>query len=741
MGQEVQPIKTSFNAGELSPRLFGRVDISKYSSGCALLENFIVLAHGGIKRRPGTRFVQEVIDSSKKNRLLPFIFNEDQSYVLDFGNLTLRFFTQNGILTETAKNITAATKADPVVITSNSHGYANGDQVVIAGVVGMTELNSGRTFTVANQTANTFELAGIDGTAFTTYVSGGTVARVYRLASPYADTDLALVKYTQSADVMYLFSRSFAPRKLSRLGAANWTITTPVFRAGANNVITGISQAATAVVTSAGHTLVNGDVIYISGVVGMTEVNDRWFTVANVAAGTFELSGVNSTAYTAYSSAGVAYKTYFSSANNYPGCGVFHEQRLVVGGTNLEPQSLLGSKINEYEDFTIGTNDEDAYKYTIATDKVNQIRWMISGKILAVGTVGAEFSVGSTDLKESITPTNIKIVRETTHGSADMTPVQVESSVLFVQRARRKVREFIYDYNSDGYVSPDVTILSEHILREGDGAATVVYQEEPDSNIWIPRVDGQVATLTFQKKQEVFGWARQVLGGVDAVVEDIAVIPGEDEDQVWLCVSRTIGGATKKYIEYVAPTFYGSTTAAKKSAVFMDCSVTYSGTATNEVSSLEFLEGETVQVLADGKAVADQVVAEGKINLPSDRTAEIITIGLKCPARIRTMNFDTGNQKGTAQGKVSRITAVTLRVYETLGGKVGHSSLTDAEFEALDYEQEGVTMDDSPDIFTGDLELKHFPTGFTQDPHVEYLNDSPWPVTILSMMPTFQVNG
>jgi hypothetical protein len=667
MGQEVQPIKTSFNAGELSPRLAGRVDVSKYQFGCAILENFIVLAHGGFKRRPGSRFVQEVKDSTRKTRLLSFIFNEDQSYILEFGHQTLRFFTDGGILTETAKNITAATKANPVVITSAAHGFSNGDQVIIAGVVGMTQLNTGHPFTVANKTTDAFELQGINGTAYGTYVSGGTVARVYTVTTPYTEDDLSLLKDTQSADVAYLFHRSYAPRKLSRLGAANWTLTTPSF--------TGVT---------------------------------------------------------------------FNSANNYPGCGVFHEQRLIMAGTNAEPQAVWGSKINDYENYTIGTNDDDAFKYTIATDKVNQIRWLTSGKVLGCGTVGAEFSIGSTDLKESITPTNVRVLRETTHGSADVSPVQVESSVLFVQRARRKVREFVYDYQADGYIAPDVTILAEHILRKGDGLVDLAYQEEPDSNVWGVRKDGQCVTLTFQKAQEVAGWGRQILGGTDAVVESVAVIPSEDEDQVWLCVKRTINGVARRYIEYLTPTFYRSSTTDKEQAVFSDCSLTYEGTATNMVSGLEFLEGQTVQILADGRVRPDDVVTDGKVYLPAGSTAEIITVGLKCPCRIRTMNFDTGNPKGSAQGRLARITGCIVRVYETLGGKIGHSSLTDDEFESLEelyLDSGGIIMDESPDLFTGDLPFTRMPTGFTRDPHIEYLNDQPLPVTILAMMPTFQVNG
>ena len=79
-------IQTSFNAGELSPTLDGRVDLAKYGSGCSKMENFIPLVQGGARKRSGTRFVKEVKDSTKATRLIPFEFNTDQAYILEFGH-------------------------------------------------------------------------------------------------------------------------------------------------------------------------------------------------------------------------------------------------------------------------------------------------------------------------------------------------------------------------------------------------------------------------------------------------------------------------------------------------------------------------------------------------------------------------------------------------------------------------------------------------------------------------------
>ena len=153
---------TNFTAGELSPRLDGRTDLGKYFNGCKTLENMVVHPHGAATRRPGTKFIHEVKTSSAQTRLIPFEFSTTQTYIMEFGNQYIRFYKDNGIITESNKTISGATQANPGVITATSHGYSNGDHVIITGVVGMTELN-GKTFKVANKTTNTFEIQDVDG--------------------------------------------------------------------------------------------------------------------------------------------------------------------------------------------------------------------------------------------------------------------------------------------------------------------------------------------------------------------------------------------------------------------------------------------------------------------------------------------------------------------------------------------------------------------------------------------------
>ncbi len=166
----------------------GRTGIEKYREGLEDLTNMVVMPQGGVKRRPGTEFLGEVKSSSVKTRLIPFQFKTSDTYILEFGDSIMRVY-RNGaqVLNATAKTITAITKANPGVLTSNSHGFSNGDEVYIASVGGMTELN-GRNYRVANSTTNTFTLTDLYGvaintTSFTTFTSGGTATEIFELAA------------------------------------------------------------------------------------------------------------------------------------------------------------------------------------------------------------------------------------------------------------------------------------------------------------------------------------------------------------------------------------------------------------------------------------------------------------------------------------------------------------------------------------------------------------------------------
>lgn len=226
----------SFAKGELGPDLQGRTDVSLFRIALNKLRNFFVMRFGGIQTRPGTQYIGRVKSTADgKVKLIPFIFSQAVTFMLEFGNLYIRFIKAGAYVTETAKNITAINLSTGF-LTSVAHGFSNGDWIYLADILGTTQLN-GRTCIVAGKTADTFRVADMDGTlisfaAFTAYVSGGTAARIYTLTSTYVTADLQSLNYVQSANVLTITHNNYPPADLSRVSDASWTLTNINFKPG-----------------------------------------------------------------------------------------------------------------------------------------------------------------------------------------------------------------------------------------------------------------------------------------------------------------------------------------------------------------------------------------------------------------------------------------------------------------------------------------------------------------------------
>ena len=222
MPEKVRHIQSSFAAGAIAPEMYGRVELEQYARGLKTCKNFIVKPHGSVVNRPGFKFVCEVKDTSKDVRLLPFRFSTTQTYILEFGDYYMRVIMDGGLVVEDPKTITSTTAADPVVVTATAHGYEDGDKVYISGVEYANELN-GRWFTVANKAANTFELEDEDGSGYEAGV-GGEAEREYVLDTPYGESELSGLGFTQSADTMTLVHRNWTPRELTRTDHDAWSL-------------------------------------------------------------------------------------------------------------------------------------------------------------------------------------------------------------------------------------------------------------------------------------------------------------------------------------------------------------------------------------------------------------------------------------------------------------------------------------------------------------------------------------
>lgn len=673
----------SFTGGEWAESLHARSDLEKYPSAVKLMRNFYCHAHGGTSNRPGFRYVGEIKDSPTKTaRLIPFQFSTVQAYMLEFGDLYMRVIKDGGRVTETDVNITGLTAANPGVVTAVAHGYSNGDWVYISGVGGMTQVN-GKFYKVANTTTNTFELNTIDGAAvntssYTAYTSGGTVARVYTLVTPYAEADLGLLKVVQSADTMYLTHPSYAPRKITRTGHAAWTITTITFAAsisapGSPSASGGSGQtyAITAVKENGEESVVSSDVtsapsntLSWSAVTGADHYNI--YEKKNGVYGYLGAAGSTSFVIPASTDpdmdeAPPTAKNPFGSTDNYPGVSTFFQQRWVPARTNNKPQTLNGSNTGSFQNMNIRSpiHDDDAYEFTIDSRQVNEIRWMVPLDALIIGTSGSEWRMQAGGKGASVTPSNVDIKQQSEWGVSHIQPLVIGNTILFIDGSEKQVRDLLYSLEVDGYTGNDLTILANHLF-ERNTLERWCYQKGTDSIVWAVRDDGKLLGMTYHREHKVWGWHRH---DTEGYFEDIASILGSDgRSDVYAIVRRTINGSTRRYIELLEDRYFADIRDAffVDSGLSLDSPISISGIT----QAAQGVITATSHGLSNGDYVdLSDIVGMTELNLKqfivSDKTTHTFKIkDINTSAYIDTSAYTTYISGGKARKAVTEISGL-----------------------------------------------------------------------------------
>jgi hypothetical protein len=645
----LSPIINSFASGELSPRLMGRTDSPKYATGCEVMENFMALPHGGAKRRGGTRFINEVKNSAHTTRLIPFEFSVDQTYVLEFGNNYIRFYT-------------------------------NGGQVQASG-------------------------------------------SAYEITTTYTHSQVNELQFAQNADVMWIVHPSHLPRKLTRLAHASWTIVDEAFKKGP---FLPVNQNEALTLTFASTSAATQNLTASASLFDASHVGTDWLVDTNPGNATGEVVWVRVNSVASATVANVTVKDLgymptdtnptnlwqegaFSTHRGFPSAVVFYEQRLWYGGTSHKPQTIWGSKTGNYEDFDLGANASDGLSYAIASDRVNNIKWMAAQRVLIVGTSGGEFRVTGGN-ESAITPTNVDVRRQTSYGSKIGHPAYVGSDVFFIQRSGTQVRNVAYKWESDSFQSDDLTFLAEHIT-EG-GLTTLSYSHVPDSILLGLRTDGALIMLTYEPTQEVIGWHRHI---TDGEYKSLAVISEDGPDQFWFVVERTIGGATKQYVELYTPDTY------------LDSMISYSGSATASVSGLAHLEGKTVQITADGAVHPDLVVSSGAITL--NYTATDIKVGLKYVSKLTPTRPGQNAGAGTTLGKPKRWNTIFVRLEK--------SAIPIINGQRPSVRSPDTNYGNEQPITSEDIEVKNL--GYDLNGRIEIEQDLPLACHIISLFGTLSV--
>jgi len=388
------------------------------------------------------------------------------------------------------------------------------------------------------------------------------------ISTPYSESEVFDVHYTQLNDVIYLAHPSHPPQKLTRLSASSWTIddfeflggpfmpdntsAITITPSGTLGTITLTLSATTSSIqfTPSGSTVghigsywkIGGLVTSSStglstqGYVKITGITSSTIAVATVME---QLSGTAATDDWAEGS--------WSAVRGYPARVSFHERRLFFARTTSEPLTIWGSKSFIYDDFALDSEtDSDGLNLPIASNEANDIKWLASGDVLVAGTFGGDFVISNGGTGEAITPSNAVCKGYANWGSEPIQPKKIGNFLYYVQRFGKKLRELFYFSDLDTYKSVDKTIFSPHI--SGDGIISMAYQQNPESVLWCVTTGGTISTLTREIDQEVQAWSRQT---TDGSYEAIACIPSQNGpyDEIWVVVNRTINGATKRYVE------------------------------------------------------------------------------------------------------------------------------------------------------------------------------------------------
>lgn len=745
---KASPILTAFNAGELSPNLDGRVDLEKYAKGCARLEGFLPLVQGPAMRRPGFRYVQPT-KSNGRAWLVRFEFSATVAYVLEFGDLYVRFYTDHGVL-----------ESSPGVPYEIVSPYAVADLTNDDGTCALKVVQSGDVLYIANQkrtyAPRKLTRVGVTNWTFTTYApnQGPFLEMNTSTTTLYASGTSGSVTLTASASVFASTDVGRLVRlEVQNLDAAPWETGKSY---AANDLVRydGKTYKALNSTTSGTSPPVHEQGNAYDGKGGVQwAYQDASYGVARISAYTSATqvtadvvvdadNGLNQLPADVVGS-GKATKRWslgaWSATTEYPASVTFFRDRLAWGGR----QRLWLSVPNDFEnmagDFFGETRADNAIWAQLQAEDVNDIVWLVGVERLIIGTGGGEFVAGEITTNEPLGPANFKIERQVKKRSRAVQPIAAGTSLLYVQRAGRKLLSLDYSIDIDRYRPDDLAVLSDRITRTG--IVDMALQAEPYSVVWCVLGNGKLAGFTYDRDQEVTGWHRHPVGG-NGIVESICTIPAPDgtREELWAVVRRTINGATVRYVEFLEKPWESADSDGtggddQADAFYVDSGLTYDGASTSTITGLDHLEGETVQVWADGAVQPDRVVAGGQIVL--QRAAMKVQAGLAYSSRMVTMRLDAGGTDGTAQGKTKRVHQVGVRFLDSLGGEIGPFGGT---LDPLSLRSPSTPMGEGTPIASGDV-VVGFPGDYETAARIEIRASQPTPMTVAAIMPVLHTQS
>lgn len=655
-----QVLQSHCTSGVLDGGLAARTDITHYYQGVRQGDNVIGLPQGGLRRRPGTAHVG---DFGGPVRLAGFMFNTEQTYLVAFSDLLVTI-------------------------------YENSEQVA-------------------------------------------------QIATVYTADQIDQLDWVQSADTMIIVHPDVPPQQLFRGpgGSSDWTFASFPLRNIPEGIFVETTTPGTQVLTftmtetEQFRFLVNGrdsDVLRFTGNAGVmaerirvtllqsfleqglpapeitvTGSNPFTVTLDGGAASAEQLAAVQASAGGTFSVSGVVVgsaptEPIWSAARGWPRSVVFHESRLIFGGSRDQPNTIAMSVTNAFDDFLLGDQYPDqAIVRTIDSDQLNAIVGLATSRRLQVFTSGGEFYVPQIPM----TPDDVTLPRQTNFGSAGIRPEVLDGATLFVDRSRRVIREFLFEFAEDGYTSASLNALAPHLIT---GVRSMAVQRTGGSDtanyLYACNDDGTCAVLNTLREQSIAGWWRWT---TDGEFYDVAV----EDKTVFFVVKRVIQGVTRYHIERL------------DDALQVDDGrlVTYQ-TPQAVAMGFSHVTDKVCSAVVDGVVVDPVIPINGQVEL--ERAGSTLQVGLNYIPVVRPMPLNSGGVEGQIAMHDKRVLKVRARVKDTRGLRINGDDVQGYRF--------GTTLlGDVRAPYTGVIEHRPSSTPWSDDPEVVFSQSDPLPMTLL----------
>lgn len=602
----------------------------------------------------------------------------------------MRVFTNGAAVLIAATTITAISNGLPGVVTYSGTDPNPGDWVFV-NAPGMPRLQS-RYAVVTNlstgaKTFSLYDLFGnpIDTTAYGTYTSGGTFSTVYTLPVPYDPNDLAVLKFTQSADVMTLTHSLYQQAQLTRTADNAWTFTPLDFQPALNAPtalsatpsLTGDSTAYNYVVTAVGSngvtesrasataTASNSKTMSTTAgaheTVSWTASASPGITAYNVYRQA-EVAAASASSGSLYGFVGSTTTTSFVDSNinpdftktpplannpfagtNWPGATTYYQGRQVYGGTAGNPVRLVMSRSADYTnmDYSSPTRADDSIDVSLEAQQVNAIKHLVPLNVLLAMTSSNVWRVDTGDTTQAMTPSNVMARPQSAYGCSDVPPIVIDFEILFVQNLQSTVRAMQYDFLKNLFrADNELTLLSNHLVF-GHRIVEWTWAEQPFRILWCLREDGILLSLTYLPSQNLIAWCQHE---TDGLVKSICSIVENGENALYLVVQRLVKGRYVNYVERMA------------SRVFTD------------ITQAWFVDAGLAYPLSYPAAVATPSAEAGASTLAS--SAHVVFGGANYSAQTTATLVDAGATTPQAGGSGSNVT-ITI-----VGGVITGASCT-----------------------------------------------------------------